>query len=63
MSEGPPKLVACDKCKAQMHRDWSGSSIQIPDYMRAGAESDLHADVCRRMKHGPRPSGKSKSLY
>lgn len=59
---GPPKVLLCETCGEQMHQDYSHVGINIPGYMRAG-EGDNHRNIVHMMKHGKRPSGKSKVYY
>lgn len=61
MVEGPPKIVFCKTCNSEMHRVWATTSVVIPEHMRAS--EDMHTAICNRMKHGSRPSGRSKTLW
>ena len=58
ITEGPPKEVFCDKCKAKMIRIWE-ASIQIPEWFN----DDTMTTLSQRMKHAPRPSGREKIIW
>lgn len=61
ISEGPPSEVICKKCGDKMSQIF-GSSIQIPDYMRATAEGDQFTSIKHRMQKS-RPSGRDRIYY
>lgn len=60
MKDGPPKDLVCTLCGKPLRRVWA-ASVVIPDHMKAG--DDMHTAICNRMKHGTRPSGRSKVLW
>lgn len=53
----------CEECGADATRVWGNNSTIIPPYMRATKEGNDHTTWSNKMKHAPRPSGKSKTLY
>lgn len=59
MNEIKNKKVICD-CGKQMHQEW-GSSIVIPDYMKADSNEDI-SWINEKMKQ-TRPTGTDRIYY
>jgi len=69
MQENIPAFMPCTKCGGTADRLWGNSTIKIPDTFKAADDlcnSDTGSNfdyIKNRMKHGVRPSGKSKVYY
>jgi putative FmdB family regulatory protein len=68
MKDKIPASVVCPRCGKMASRVWGNTTVKIPETFKATSESNedngANFDYIRnRMKHGTRPSGRSKIYY
>ena len=68
MEDEKPKVTICETCGKESNRMW-GSSVVIPDYMRAiptdgsaGTYAEF-SNLNNTFKHASRPSGRTEKVY
>ena len=61
IQNGPPKDLFCEKCNSKMRKIY-GTTIIIPEYMKAATGGDDFTNLKNRMAKS-RPSGRDKVLY
>ena len=68
MMEEHPKYIKCE-CSYEAYRNWGTNIVKIPESFQSAStlyNNDTASDfnyISGRMKHGTRPSGKTRAIY